>query len=179
MPDKNDFRIVSLEGDSFQEVLDGTSPIAQGPTALDTIHQITFGAAQGDSSTPVQLTAAGDIIFQPPVGTTGVYTANFTFTVGRSSSTNEAHLFVRLVANANPIGSYTTGPLTVDNADDTRTFTAFRQFRAVNGDTLRAEIWRDSGGAGENDGGFEAFSSGFLGGNAVNTAVNIQLNFLI
>lgn len=117
--------------------------VTQGPSAVDTPYQVTFGAGGGTSD--FNVASNGVITFT----NNGLYEVDISLNVGRSNSTGTAILVARLLANDSPID--TTKGVRIDASTDSRliNFRLLLPFAAAT--SLKVQIMRDSGGA--NDGG--------------------------
>lgn len=155
--DALDTRVASLE-EGHTVVLNAVCPAAsQEPIALDTPLQIVFGPAQGLPTDPVSLEADGTLTFN----VTDKYIINFRAHYGRTGASGTSVLMFRFVKNGvTQVGD----PYAAKIADadtlipwDSSSFI----FEAVAGDTLHAEIVRDS--AGSNFGGLFAVPATVVG----------------
>lgn len=123
------------------QVLNGTSTVAQAPTALDTPLIVNFGAAQGSPSTDVQLQAGGKIIFNRA----GAYFVNGFGSVERQgSSGGVAVLVFRVVLNGVQISA--TKGFHMDTPNLPTEYEVTIPFQANAGDVLEFQIMRDSSG---------------------------------
>ena len=84
----------------YETLIDASNPNTQGPTVLDTPHQITYGAALNSASDPVQLLADGSIL----INEGGSYVFTFGSTPGRTGSAGIAEMFLRILLNGTQIG---------------------------------------------------------------------------
>ena len=126
----------------FDPVLAAQSFAEQFPSVLDTALQVTFGAAQGTSSDPVMIDAAGEITFNE----TGVYLVNGYGSVERrGSSGGVAILLFRFLVNGTQAGSVKAFHL--DNVDLSVPYEiTFPINITTPGTTATFEIMRDSSG---------------------------------
>lgn len=127
------------------EVLRVASTATQEPTAVDTPLQLTFGAAQGSTSDPVMVNAAGLVTFNQA----GAYALRLKLQCGRTGATGTSILLSRLLLNGAQLGSAAAVKIT---ATDATVPTESRVVLNVTaGQTFAAQIMRDS--AGPNFGG--------------------------
>jgi len=131
---------------SATQVLNAASYSDQVPSGLDVALQVNFGAAQGTSSDPVMVSAAGLVTFNQ----TGLYLVNGMGNVERSGSGGVATLLFRPLVNGTPVG--------VVKGFDIGTSQSMMPYEitipfyvSVAGTTFTFEILRDSSGV--NDGG--------------------------
>lgn len=123
------------------QVLNGTSTVSQTPSALDTPLIVNFGAAQGSSSTDVELQAGGKIIFHRA----GAYFINGFGSVERQgSSGGVAVLLFRVVLNGTQVS--TTKGFHLDTPNLPTEYEVTIPFQANAGDVLEFQIMRDSSG---------------------------------
>lgn len=136
----------SLTNIVLSSTLTNQSSTSLNPSVLDTPVQVTFDGNQSNSD--INISSVGTITFL----TTGVYSGQFTFNVGRSTGAGTAVLAIRFLLNGVQAGY----PQAVSMADATSArptqFNILSKFTA--GDVLRIEIMRDS--AGINQGGLIA-----------------------
>ena len=128
------------------QVLNAASYSDQVPSGLDVALQVNFGAAQGTSSDPVMVSAAGLVTFNQ----TGLYLVNGMGNVERTGSGGVATLLFRPLVNGTPVG--------VVKGFDIGTSQSMMPYEitipfyvSVAGTTFTFEILRDSSGV--NDGG--------------------------
>lgn len=136
-------------------VLSGQSTVNQVPSALDTPLQVTFGPAQGTSSSPVQLLVDGSIVFNQA----GLYLFNgyANFERQGSSGGTTVTLF-RALLNGTQISP--TKGLELGTTGVMIPYELTIPFTANAGDILTWEIMRDSSGV--NNGGL--YTHTVLGG---------------
>ncbi len=133
---------------SWTTVLTASSIVDQGPVALDTIHQIEFGAAQGSGSDPVQLSAAGAITFNQA----GYYNITVGGVIGRATATASAFLIFRVLVDAVQVTLGGTTELS-DNDNKRPTSVTSLSGNFSVGQVITLEMHRSSqGGSGQNDG---------------------------
>lgn len=160
--------IVSLANANLEatQVLNGSSTIAQAPSALDTALIVSFGAAQGSVSTPVQLDAFGKVTFNQA----GLYMINGFGSVERQgSSGGVAILLFRARLNGTQIS--TTKGFHLDTTGVSTPYEVTIPFQANVGDVFWFEIMRDSSGT--NQGGVYPHTN--LGGWANTPSAQIQI----
>ena len=125
----------------FTQVLNGSSTVAQAPSALDTPLVVSFGAAQGSPSTDVELLAGGKVIFNRA----GSYFVNGYGSVERQGgSGGVAIVLFRAVLNGTQIS--TTKGFHLDSVNLTVPYEVSIPFQANAGDVLEFQIMRDSSG---------------------------------
>jgi hypothetical protein len=128
------------------QVLNGTSTVTQAPSALDTPILVSFGAAQGSVSTPVQMDSAGTILFNE----SGLYIVNAYGNVERQGSSGGVSvLLFRLLLNGTQVS--TTKGFHLDTPNLPTPYEVTIPFQANAGDVFRFQIMRDSSGT--NSGG--------------------------
>lgn len=135
--------IVSLANANiiFNQVLNGSSTVAQAPSALNTPLIVTFGASQGGPSTDIELQGGGKIIFNKA----GQYFINAYGNVERiGSSGGVAVVLFRALLNGTQISSTKGFRLDTPNLPDPYEISI--PFYANVGDILWFEIMRDSSG---------------------------------
>jgi hypothetical protein len=131
---------------SVSQVLNGVSLVDQAPTALNTPLIVSFGAAQGSVSTPVQLEAGGKVTFNE----SGLYMINGFGSVERQgSSGGVAILLFRALLNGVQVS--TTKGFHIDTTNIDIPYETTIPFQANAGDIFWFEIMRDS--TGTNQGG--------------------------
>jgi len=122
-------------------VLNAQSTVAQEPSALDTPLQVTFGAAQGSSSTPVQIDALGNVTFNEA----GLYLVNGYGSVERQGSSGGTAIFLfRGLLNGTPVTSVKAFHIATTNEAVPYELTVPFQVNA--GDVFTFEVMRDSSG---------------------------------
>jgi hypothetical protein len=125
----------------FNQVLNGSSTVAQAPSATDTPLTVVFGAAQGSPATDVQLDAGGKVIFNRA----GAYFVNGYGSVERQGGSGGlAIVLFRAVLNGTQIS--TTKAFHLDHVDLTIPYEVSIPFQANAGDVLEFQIMRDSSG---------------------------------
>lgn len=131
-----------LDNTEFSPVLAAQSFDEQFPSVLDTSLQVTFGTAQGTSSDPVMIDAAGEITFNE----TGVYLINGYGSVERrGSSGGVAILLFRFLVDGVQAGSVKSFHLDTTNLNIPYEIT-FPINITTPGTTATFEIMRDSSG---------------------------------
>jgi len=136
-------QVVSLANANiiFNQVLNGSSTVAQAPSALNTPLIVSFGAAQGGPSTDIELQAGGKIIFN----TSGQYFINAYGNVERQgSSGGTAVVLFRALLNGTQLSTTKGFRLDTPNLPDPYEVTI--PFYANAGDIFWFEIMRDSSG---------------------------------
>jgi hypothetical protein len=125
----------------FTQVLNGFSTVAQAPSALNTPVIVSFGAAQGSSSTDVELLTGGKIIFNRA----GAYVVNAYGNVERQGSSGGVSILLfRAVLNGTQIS--TTKGFHLDTPSLPTPYEVTIPFQANIGDVLEFQIMRDSSG---------------------------------
>jgi hypothetical protein len=140
-----DAPIYAAAGVKEVEVLRAASTATQAPTAVDTPLQVSFGAAQGSTSDPVMINAAGTVTFN----TAGNYAIRIKLQNGRTGATGTSILLSRILLNGAQVGSAAAVKMTQTDAT-----TPSESRVVVNptvGQTFQVQIMRDS--AGSNFGG--------------------------
>lgn len=127
------------------EVLRAASAVAQAPSAVDTALQLTFGAAQGSSSNPVMVNAAGLVTFN----VAGNYAVRVKLQCGRTGATGTSILLSRILLGGAQLGS--TACVKMTQTDATTPTDSRVVINATAGQTFAVQIMRDS--AGSNFGG--------------------------
>ena len=123
-------------------VLNAFSTVIQAPSALNTPLQVTFGGAQGSSSTPVMIDALGNITFNQ----SGLYIINAYGSVERTGSSGGTAIFLfRGLVNGTP--STTTKAFHLDTPDVAFPYEITIPFQATAGNVLTFQVMRDSSGA--------------------------------
>jgi len=122
-------------------VLNAFSTVIQAPSALDTPLQVTFGAAQGSSSTPVMIDALGNITFNQ----SGLYLINAYGSVERQGSSGGTAIFLfRGLLNNNPVT--TTKAFHLDTPNIGFPYEITVPFQVSAGDVFKFQVMRDSSG---------------------------------
>lgn len=122
-------------------VLNAYSTVIQAPSALDTPLQVTFGAAQGSSSTPVMIDALGNVTFNEA----GLYLINAYGSVERvGASGGTAILLFRGLLNGTQVT--TTKAFHMDTPNVASPYEITIPFQVEAGDVFNFEIMRDSSG---------------------------------
>lgn len=136
----------TLQNVTIASTAESSSFTSQGPTAVDTPYQITWGA--GTANSDVSIASNGLI----NITTTGLYSLTVSLNMGRTGVTGVATLVSRLLVNDVAFGS--TRAVRIDTSANITTvhYTILRRFTA--GDVIRAEVVRDS--STQNDGGLIA-----------------------
>lgn len=141
-------QVVSLANANLAatQVLNGTSFVTQAPSALDTPLIVSFGAAQGSISTPVQLDTFGKVIFNQA----GLYIINGFGSVERQGSSGGVSVLL-FRARLNGVQVSTTKGFHLDTPNMDIPYEVTIPFQANAGDIFWFEIMRDSSGT--NQGG--------------------------
>jgi len=141
-------QIVSLSNANLTatQVLNGVSYATQAPSALDTPLIVSFGAAQGSPSTPVQLDAFGKVTFNED----GLYFINGFGSVERQGSSGGVSVLL-FRARLNGIQVSATKGFHLDTPNLDIPYEVTIPFQATAGDVFWFEIMRDSSGV--NQGG--------------------------
>lgn len=140
-----DAPIYAAAGVKEVEVLRAASTATQAPTAVDTALQVSFGAAQGSTSDPVMINAAGTVTFN----TAGNYAIRIKLQNGRTGATGTSILFSRILLNGVQVGSSAAVKMT--QTDATTPSESRVVVNPTAGQTFQVQIMRDS--AGSNFGG--------------------------
>lgn len=160
-------RDVDLLDLSGTNVLSGFDDNDQEPPGVDMVIPITFGPAQGSSSTPVEMLANGSLKINQP----GVYITDIVVSIGRiGAAGGESHFWIRVLVNDVQQGRAIH--TLVDNASTQIP----QQFQLggnlVAGDIVRAEMYRDS--IGVDKGGLYTGVSSIGWGIAPSTRLNVK-----
>jgi hypothetical protein len=156
-----------LDNTEFSPVLAAQSFDEQFPSVLNTSLQVTFGTAQGTSSDPVMIDAAGEITFNE----TGVYLINGYGSVERrGSSGGVAILLFRFLVDGVQAGSVKSFHLDTTNLNIPYEIT-FPINITTPGTTATFEIMRDS--SGNNAGGLYPHTTLGPWSNVPSSEVNI------
>lgn len=151
----------SVVSRGFELVLNGASTaLLQEPSAVDTPHQIEFGAAQTTAS--ASLSAAG----VTTINQAGTYAVSVFFRFGRTSSAGNAILLNRVLVNGAQV--LNTNSISIPDSAATTPFSATLMFDFEVGDTISFQIARD--GAGANNGGLVRTPISTLPWNIASTA---------
>ena len=127
-------------------LLSSSSTVDQTPSALDTVLQVTFGAASGTPSDPVQLAADGTITFNEA----GLYLFNGFGNFERQGSSGGVSVTLfRALINGSQVGVIKAVEL--DSTGVMIPYEVTTPIQASAADTLTWEILRDSSGV--NQGG--------------------------
>jgi len=159
--------ITALEDKLPVRVLLGESTVQQAPAGIGDANriQISFGPAQGDATTPVQLLADGSILFNQA----GIYSIDTRYMFQRSGSQQNAVLFIRGVFDGVQVGN----PIAVVLNEST--YTTYEQYTIAGlipqGVTLAWQLARDP--AGVNDGFLATIASGIGWGSTPSALVRI------
>ena len=130
---------------SCTTVLNEGDKTTQGPTALDTVHPVTFGPGFGTGSDPVMVDAAGLIT----VNQAGCYAGVFYFQVGRSGASGTSHVWIRFLINGSQQG--TPQRIELNGADDdTPVSISFERDLAAT-TAIEVQMMRDSAGSNSGD----------------------------
>lgn len=140
-----DSMLYAAAGVKEVEVLRASSTVAQAPTAVDTVLQLSFGAAQGTASNPVMINTAGLVTFN----TAGNYAVRIKLQAGRTGASGTSILLSRILVNGAQYGSPAATKLV--SADVTIPIESRVVINATAGQTMAVQIMRDS--AGTNFGG--------------------------
>lgn len=135
---------------SGPEVLRGTSVVDQNPVAVDTPINITFGAAQGDQSDPVSLTADGVLRFNEE----GLYWIRVSVQYGREGSSGTSWLYFRTLSSLDGVNFVQTGRtalVKLENANADITAQNVIMSEPISGLYAKVELMR--GSEGNNSGG--------------------------
>lgn len=128
----------------FETILSGEELNNQGPTALDTAHQITYGPPLNNATDPVMLLADGSIV----INESGSYSFVFSATHGRVGSAGISELFFRLLINGVQVGASVHIQLTDADVLGERSTTFSASLPA--GTIITGEVIRE--GSGNNSG---------------------------
>lgn len=147
-------QVVSLANANLAatQVLNGTSFVTQAPSALDTPLIVSFGAAQGSSSTAVQLDAFGKVTFNED----GLYFINGFGSVERQGSSGGVAILL-FRARLNGVQVSATKGFHLDTTGIDIPYEVTIPFQANAGDIFWFEIMRDSSGT--NQGGLYGHTS--------------------
>ena len=127
-------------------LLSSSSTVDQTPSALDTVLQVTFGAASGTPSDPVQLAADGTITFNEA----GLYLFNGFGNFERQGSSGGVSVTLfRALINGSQVG--VVKAVELDSTGVMIPYEVTTPIQASAADTLTWEILRDSSGV--NQGG--------------------------
>lgn len=161
-------QVVSLANANLAatQVLNGTSFVTQAPSALDTPLIVSFGAAQGSISTPVQLDAFGKVTFNEA----GLYFINGFGSVERQGSSGGVAILL-FRARLNGVQVSTTKGFHLDTTGVSTPYEVTIPFQANAGDIFWFEIMRDSSGT--NQGGVYPHTN--LGGWSNTPSAQIQI----
>jgi len=121
-------------------VLTAFSFNTQSPTAVDTLLQVEFGAAQFGSSDPVQIDILGNIT----INQTDQYIVSLILQYGRVGAGSFVLLFFRLLVDGVQAGNSIAAKL--DNANSNLPVQFSGPLSLSSGQILTIEIWRDSTG---------------------------------
>jgi len=119
------------------------SSVTQGPTALDTAYQVTFGPAQANPY--VSISAAGLLTFLTP----GNYQVSLWLRVGRATGTGTSVMLIRGLYNG--VAVMNTNSIRLPAQDITVPSYTRAVFNAQANDTLAIQIARDSSGTNYGD----------------------------
>lgn len=124
-----------------QLVLNAQSTLIQAPSSLDTPLQVTFGAAQGSSSTSVQLDALGNITFNE----SGLYIINAYGSVERQGSSGGTAVFL-FRGLLNNIQASSVKAFHIDTPNVASPYEITVPLQANVGDVYKFQVMRDSSG---------------------------------
>lgn len=127
-----DSPIYATPGVKEVEVLRAASTVTQTPTAVDTALQLTFGSAQGSTSDPVMINAAGN------------YAVRIKLQAGRTGASGTSILLSRILLNGTQYGSPAATKLV--SADVTIPIESRVVINPTAGQTFAVQIMRDSSG---------------------------------
>jgi len=150
----------TLSNISIGSTLEVQSIVTQGPAAVDTPYQVTWGA--GDSNANVTVASNGIIT----INTAGLYAITFNLNYGRANATGIAKLVSRLLINGTASGFPASAQMDTSINFYSYSETIIRSFAAT--DTIVMQIIRDSTGA--NDGGLYTLDPVLAGWNNVPSA---------
>lgn len=155
----------TLSNISIGSTLEGLSFSNQGPTAVDTPHQVTWGS--GTSNSDVSIASNGVVT----ITTSGLYLVTFNLNLGRANVTGIATLLARLLVNDNPTGFVQA--VKIDTSANIQPLNAsiLRSFNASS--TIKVQLIRDS--SGNNDGGLITVDPVLAGwNNSPSAAIRVQ-----
>lgn len=147
------------------EVLRAPSVVNQLPTTLDTPVLVSFGAAQGSTSTPVKIDATGLVTFN----VAGNYAVRIKLQCGRSGATGIVTLLSRLVLAGAQVGS--SAVVRLDNANTIIPLESRVVVNATAGQTFALQLARSSADASINAGGVYSVASTISGWAATPSAL--------
>lgn len=155
----------TLQNISISSIIEGTSLTTQGPTAVDTPYQVTWGAATSNSD--VDIAANGTVT----ILTSGLYFITFNLNLGRTTTTGIATLASRLLIDDTPTGF--TQAVKIDTSANVTPLNA-SMFRSLGvNSTIKVQLIRDS--AGNNDGGLITIDPVLAGWtNSPSAAIRVQ-----
>jgi len=136
---------VNISDSKREIVLRASSFVNQVPTGLDTALQVTFGAAQGSGSDPVQIDASGNIT----INETGEYFVDVVLQYGRNNAGNAAWLFFRVLIDGTQVGDSIFAKLDTANNDFPAQLSTVFDFTATQ--IITVEFIRDSQGFNDGD----------------------------
>ena len=152
-----DAPIYAAAGVKEVEVLRAASTTTQQPSALNTVLQLSFGAAQNSASDPVMINAAGLVTFN----TAGNYAVRIKLQCGRTALAGQATITSRILLNGVAVGS----PAIV-RIDSSSMITPTESRVVLNptaGQTFAVQIARDGADSSVNAGGVFAVTSAISG----------------
>ena len=129
----------------FETLLLASEANSQGPTLLDTVHQILYGPAVNSASDPVSLAADGTFTFHEG----GSYVINLSSTFGRVGSAGVSEVFFRLLFDGTQVGA--SDHIQVGDADTLAPRSVQFAIDAPAGLTMTAEMIRDASGNNSGD----------------------------
>lgn len=155
----------SLNNVNIASIIEGVSFVTQGPTAVDTPYQVTWGSA--NSNADVGIAANGTVT----ILNSGLYFVTFNLNLGRSNATGIATVAARLLINDAPTGFVQA--VKIDTSANV-TPLSISSLRSFSGNTtIKVQIIRDSSGA--NDGGLITVDPVLTGwDNSPSAAIRIQ-----
>ena len=136
-----DSMLFAATGVKEVEVLRAFSTATQAPSAVDTALQLTFGAAQGSTSDPVMINAAGLVTFN----VAGNYAVRVKLQCGRTGATGTSILLSRILLGGTQLGSAACVKLT--QTDATTPTDSRVVVNATAAQTFVVQIMRDSTGS--------------------------------
>lgn len=160
-----DSMLYSAAGVKEVEVLRAASVANQLPTTLDTPVLVSFGAAQGSTSTPVKIDATGLVTFNAA----GNYAVRIKLQCGRSGATGIVTLLSRLVLAGAQVGS--SAVVRLDNANTIIPLESRVVVNATAGQAFALQLARSSADASINAGGVYSVASTISGWAATPSAL--------
>lgn len=155
----------TLRNITISSTLEGISTTTQGPSAVDTPYQVTWGS--GTSNSDVNIASNGIVT----ITTAGLYFVTFNLNMGRATNTGIATLLARLLINDVPIGFVQSTKIDTSANINALNASIFRVFAA--NDTIKVQFMRDSSGA--NDGSLITVDPVLAGwNNSPSAAIRLQ-----